>query len=159
MKKIVIGVDMDDVIVDFHSNPFMNVPRGTYNHPNVFRRGYFRYLHPFAGVIDKVRELMALPNVEVYIVTHPLKGSPDCVSEKVQWIEKYLPEINQQDRLVMICDKALFLGDYLLDDDIKWKTFQGNLILIDPTKDVAGQIDLFIDYITEDKDVKHNTPN
>jgi len=159
MKKIIVGIDMDNTIVDFHSHPTMDVPKDSYNHPNIFRETYFKLLKPFDGVVDKVKELMSMANVEVYVVTHPLRGIPHCYSEKVQWIQRYLPEINSQDRLIMICDKSLFLGDYLLDDDIKWKTFQGELISIDPNEDVAEQFKLFISYLKEDRNEKNITPN
>lgn len=75
---------------------------------------FFLSLEPIEGSIQAVKELFAM-DMEIFICTVPLKDYKNCVSEKYQWVEKYLG-FEWTQRIILTTDKTLIKGDYLIDD-------------------------------------------
>lgn len=140
-KKKVVYLDMDGVLVDFHSHPTMEVPRDAYNHPNIYKKGYFKNLKPIPGALHAVQTILdEMPEVDLHILTKGLSESPDCYKEKMEWILNHLPVLH--DKVIITCDKTLAIGDVLVDDSLTWKGFPGRLIHFDPEALGLGAADL-----------------
>lgn len=71
-------------------------------------------IQPFAAEV--VKELYE--KHDVYIATCPWHTSDNCISEKIQWIEKYLPFFDRQ-KIIFACDKKRLSGDIIIDDSPK----------------------------------------
>lgn len=126
-KKERIAVDMDDTIVDFHSHPELKIPRDSYNHPNMYKEGYFKLLEPIPGAIEYLRALIDMSDYyDVFICTQPVAGLSCSYSDKAEWIKKHIPEL--ESKITMTQDKSEIIADFLIDDNIKWKTFKGTFI-------------------------------
>lgn len=130
MTKKILYLDMDNVLVDFYSHPKHIIPRDSYNDPRIYMKGFFRNLEPTHGAIDTTLGFSNRSDLDVYILTHGLKGSPHCYSEKVEWVQEHMPWMI--DRMIITCDKTLNKGDILVDDDIKWNGFEGKFIEFTP---------------------------
>lgn len=130
MNKKILYLDMDEVLVDFHSHPTSIVCRKSYNDPQIFKEGYFRKLKPLPYSLEAVDILLKNKKLDVYILTQGLAGSEYCYKEKVEWIKEYLPEL--VNKIIITCDKSLHIGDFLIDDNSKWSTFEGKFIEFTP---------------------------
>lgn len=131
MNKSIIYLDMDQVLVNFNSSS--RIPKNEkhlYNHPEIFKKGFFLELTPMVGAIDFVNYLLDLDKYDVYILTQPVAKSYFSYSEKVQWIEEYIPRL--LDKIIMTQNKLLLKGDLLVDDNEKWKDFDGKFFLFEP---------------------------
>ena len=118
---------MDETIVDFHSHPTLKVDRREFNSPKIYKEGYFLNLKPFCNALCALKLLNSYPEYDVYICTKPLKGSAISYSEKVQWIEKYIPEL--LGKIIMCQDKTMIDADYLIDDNLEYKEgFKGKFL-------------------------------
>tara|TARA_R100001086_G_scaffold249569_2_gene189768 strand:+ start:605 stop:1060 length:456 start_codon:yes stop_codon:yes gene_type:complete len=124
--KKVVYLDMDNVLVDFHSHPTLKIPYDYFNHPNMWEPTYFSKLSPLPGAIEAAYTLLSNPNLDVYILTQPVATSTRSYSEKAEWVAEYLPELSS--KLIMSCNKLLSKGDYLVDDSLKWSFFDGDFI-------------------------------
>lgn len=71
-------------------------------------------LEPIEGAIDALLSIQALGH-EVLLVTSPWLTNPNCVQDKLAWVEKHLGAewIN---RVIITKDKTLIDGDILIDD-------------------------------------------
>lgn len=126
MKKR-IYVDMDGVLCDFNSafdrdyrrNPAQRFPQSRY--------GFFAELEPLEGAIDAFKLLEE--KYDMWICTRPSVQNINSYSEKAYWLTKHLGE-NILQRTVMICDKSLVIGDYLIDDQLEFgqTEFKGELL-------------------------------
>ena len=126
-EKEIILVDMDDTLVDFHSHPEFKIPRDSYNHSNMYKDGYFKHLEPLPGAIEYIKALIEMEDYyDVWICTQPVAGLSCSYSDKAEWIKKYLPELEK--KIIMTQDKTLQIGDWLIDDNAKWRTFKGRFI-------------------------------
>ncbi len=128
-RNKIIYLDLDNVLVDFHSHPTLRIPHGFFNHPNMFKDTYFSKLKPFPGAIKAAMTLLNNPKLDVYILTQPVANSIKSYSEKADWVAEYLPAFS--DRLIMTQDKLLNKGDVLVDDSLKWSKFEGKFIHFD----------------------------
>jgi len=107
-----VFIDMDGVIVDFHA---YGVKHGLSPNQIKCRPGAYLEMEPIPGALDAVRRVIAM-GFEVWIATKPPTGIPAAYSDKVAWIMRELPELQQ--RIIITHDKGL-LGDthdYLCDD-------------------------------------------
>ncbi len=139
---------MDQVLVDFHSHPTLHVPKDSYNHENIYKKGYFLNLKPKRGALESVRHLINSNEFDVFICSQPLAGSPNSFSEKAAWIRAYLPQL--QSKIILACDKSLVRGHYLIDDSIKWKQgFEGEFIHFDVTKESDVEWDRIVGYLSK----------
>lgn len=109
-----IFVDMDGTLAEFNSIAKIE---------DLYEQGYFANLQPQQNVVDAVNLLCADSRFEVYILSSAL-DSPYAVSEKNQWLDTHLPQIDKQHRLfpaygamkTSIIPDGLKPTDTLLDD-------------------------------------------
>ncbi|XP_023358286.1 5'(3')-deoxyribonucleotidase, cytosolic type [Sarcophilus harrisii] len=77
--------------------------------------GFFLDLEPIPGALQAVQEMRCMKDTEVFICTSPLQKYRYCISEKYQWVDKYLgPEFVE--RIIMTRDKTVVAADLLIDD-------------------------------------------
>lgn len=74
--------------------------------------GFFRDLEPVDGAMLGVHKLQQAGH-DVWICTSPIT-SPNCFSEKFEWVQKWLPSL--QRKIILTKDKTLVHGDVLIDD-------------------------------------------
>ncbi len=123
MKEIVY-IDMDDVLCDFggayrrakQESPQIIFPQSQY--------GFFTKLLPLPGAIESVKSLIESDIYDPYILTAPSIKNPLCYTEKRIWIEQYFG-IEFVKKLIISPNKSLFLGRYLIDDNIEGKGQEG----------------------------------
>ena len=109
MKKRVY-VDMDGVLVDYESG-FDGTPdelHGYDNTPNVFNK-----MLPLPGALEAFRTLAK--KFDVYVLSTAPWNNPSAWTDKANWIKKYLGDVAYK-RLILTHNKALCIGDYLIDD-------------------------------------------
>jgi len=109
MKKRVY-VDMDGVLVDYESG-FDGTPdelHGYDNTPNVFSK-----MLPLPGALEAFRTLAE--KFDVYVLSTAPWNNPSAWTDKANWIKKYLDDVAHK-RLILTHNKALCIGDYLIDD-------------------------------------------
>lgn len=114
MKKIYI--DMDEVVADFSGNKKLESSK--YNPPEMYVPGFFLELEVKDGALEIIHKLIS-DGHDVQILTQPVAMSPLSYVEKAQWILKHIPVLAS--KINMTQDKGNFIGDYLIDDSIKWK--------------------------------------
>jgi 5'-nucleotidase len=129
-KKIVIYVDMDDVLCDFigaYNKAKSEFPDIMYPQSNP---NFFLNLRPIEGAIEGFMYLYSHKTFDVYILTAPSVYNPLCYTEKRLWIEDNLG-FEVAHKLILASNKALFKGQYLIDDMDRGKGqegFNGQLI-------------------------------
>ena len=118
MAKKRLLVDMDGTLARFHDqNMYLE---------RMYEKDFFRELEPFENMVKAVRDIVLNhPEVEVFIVSAKVIGEPPyCVAEKNAWLDRFLPEIDQDHRIFtdMGRSKAEYMpggvtkDDFLLDD-------------------------------------------
>jgi hypothetical protein len=109
MAKKRLYVDMDGVLCVFKMVNRLEM---------LLEEGYFRNLIPQEAVIDAVKQLIKdySDEVDVFVLTSYLSDSSYAVKEKMEWLDEYLPEINDAHRLFVSCDDSK-------NDVLKWKNF------------------------------------
>lgn len=134
---LVVGYDMDGVTVDFEQELARTaIERGIYTKEEadekiLFRKefhihddrikqlikepGFYRRLKPKDGAIDTLRRVSEIRGVIVKIVSSPLYSAPNSATEKIHWMQEYLPGWCET-RLVLTKDKSIFHGSLLIDD-------------------------------------------
>lgn len=118
---------MDGVLADFEGALANVVP----DPPEMFRQGFFRSLKVMPGAKLAVNALLSDPGLRVYVGSKHSAENAYSATEKLQWIEEHFPSLLK--RIVLVCDKGLLRGDYLVDDDAhRWeKKFIGEFIHFD----------------------------
>lgn len=116
MKKKIIYVDMDNVLVNFQSgvdsiNPsLLKMYAGSFDEiPDIFR-----YMLPNEGAIEGFNKLFDSGKFDVYILSTAPWENPTAWVDKLLWVKKYLPKAYK--RLILSHNKQLNNGDYLIDD-------------------------------------------
>jgi len=125
MKKKIVFLDMDGVLADFD----VMITSGVDNDPpEMFVPGFFRNLPVIKGSKKAVETLLANKNLEIYIGSKVTSKATNCATEKMEWIREHFPKLLR--RMVLVCDKKLLNGDYLIDDDYeRWaKKFKGKFL-------------------------------
>ena len=84
----------------------------------VLAKGFFLSIKPIEGAIQALRILSE--NHKVYICTSPCSNNNTCVTEKIQWVEKYLGK-EWIEKIITTHDKTLIRGDVLIDDSLEPK--------------------------------------
>lgn len=109
-------VDMDGTLAVWHPTKKLE---------ELYEEGYFLNLDPYQEVVSAIKQLVMFePDIEVFILSAYLSDSPYALKEKNEWLDKYLPEIDQAHRCFCHCgtDKSLAVPggikstDSLLDD-------------------------------------------
>jgi 5'(3')-deoxyribonucleotidase len=91
----------------------------------LYEKNYFLNLKPIDNVLSAVKDIIKNhPEIEVNILSSVLSDSKYALAEKNEWLDKYLPEIDANNRTFPPCggDKKLYVKggvkntDFLLDD-------------------------------------------
>lgn len=111
MKRVY--VDMDGTLAVFQ-------PCDTLE--KLYERSYFRNLAPQEEILNAVKKLIADPELDVYVLSAVLSDSEYALSEKNEWLDEFLPELDASHRVFTPCgdDKTKYIdlqpSDLLLDD-------------------------------------------
>lgn len=106
MKKIRLFVDMDGTIAKFYHTPkYLE---------KMYEPGYFTNLKPYA-ILKTIKQLASKSNIEVFVLSACI-DTDDCRLQKVTWLDKYLPEVDFEHRILIDVgeNKADFI-DYDVD--------------------------------------------
>lgn len=111
-----VFVDMDGTLAKFNNQ--ISSPE------ELYEEGYFLNLEPQQRVVDAVKDLVSRGNVEVFIMSAYLADSQYALSEKNEWADRYLPEIDMSHRIFPPCGESKLqyipngvrVTDVLLDD-------------------------------------------
>lgn len=109
---------MDNVIVDFQSAfPLLDDKiKEEYKDDMDEIKGIFALMKPMSGAISSYETLAK--HFDTYILSTSPWNNPQAASEKVEWVQKYLPKVAYK-RLILSHNKHLNVGDYLIDDRTK----------------------------------------
>lgn len=127
-NKLICFVDMDGVLANFDGG--VGRPNFDPDPPEMFVKGFFRNLKVMPGARAAISAILEMSHIDLYIGSKPTTSNPHCASEKVEWIGEHFPELLK--KMLLICDKTLLRGDLLIDDDQKWKGFNGLFIHFNP---------------------------
>ena len=115
MRKKILYVDMDGVLVDFQSgiDKLNSEDRIKYNGrydevPNIFS-----IMDPIKDALDSFKKLSKL--YDTYILSTSPWDNKTALQDKQNWIIKYLGKYGEK-RLIFSHHKNLNIGDYLIDD-------------------------------------------
>lgn len=111
MKKIVF-LDMDGVLANFEGALAQIIQ----DPPEMFLPGFFRNLKPMEGAKEAIAILLANPRLDIYIGSKPSSKNTLSATEKMDWVAEHFPAL--KDRIVLVCDKSLLRGHFLIDDDV-----------------------------------------
>ena len=130
MKKQIIYIDMDNVLVDF-TTAFPHLSDETmreYDGHLDDVPGIFSLMKPVKGAIEAYHYLAE--HFDVYILSTAPWNNPSAWADKLVWVKQYLGDIAYK-RLILTHHKDLNHGDFLIDDRQKngASEFQGKLIL------------------------------
>ena len=123
LKKKIVYIDMDGVLVDFGKaieDWFANHPhlKGRYETFPDHIQGLFRIAPPMKGAIEAVKKLHDSGKYELLIATSAPWGNPQSNTDKRFWIEDYFGDIFHK-KMFITHRKDLLMGDYLIDDRLK----------------------------------------
>ena len=79
--------------------------------------GFTLDMSPVPGSIEALHAMTAAGHT-VFICTSPLSGAKTSMTEKLEWIERYLGRAYVK-RTICTKDKTLIRGDYLIDDKLE----------------------------------------
>lgn len=101
----------------------------------LYEKGYFYNLEPNQNVVDAIRLIIRKhPEIEVYVMSSVLSDSKYALHEKNQWIDKYLPEIDQEHRIFPPCgeNKLDYIPGGVRETDLLLDDYTHNLTLWEP---------------------------
>jgi 5'(3')-deoxyribonucleotidase len=115
MKKEIVYVDMDNVLVDFPwgIDQLSKEIKKKYGDDLDDIPGFFSDLPPVDGAIEAFRKLSK--HYDTYILSTAPWDNPSAWTDKLLWVKKHLPEKGYK-RLILSHNKNLNNGDYLIDD-------------------------------------------
>jgi 5'(3')-deoxyribonucleotidase len=128
-EKLVVYIDMDNVLVDFPS-AIPLIPKETLekydNHADNVP-GIFSMMKPVEGAVEAYQFLSK--HFDVYILSTAPWDNPSSWSDKLLWVKQYLGDAAYK-RLILSHHKDLNRGDFLIDDRVKngASNFEGTLI-------------------------------
>ncbi|MHA1574844.1 MAG: 5' nucleotidase, NT5C type, partial [Alphaproteobacteria bacterium] len=118
MKKKVLYLDMDNVLVDFSSGikKISEEMQGKFKGDFSDVPGIFSLMTPLEGAIEAFQELSQI--FDTYILSTAPWKNPSAWRDKLLWVKKYLKEPAKK-RLILSHNKNLNAGDFLVDDRLK----------------------------------------
>lgn len=133
MKKKIIHIDMDGVLVDLgreieYRLKDPNLDPKFIKEPDLIE-GLFESPQPIKGAIDAVKELQDSNKFDLFIATSAPWDNPPSLMHKRLWIEHYFGTTFHK-RMFITHRKDLLIGDYLIDDRLAngAEKFTGELI-------------------------------
>ena len=124
--KIRLNLDLDGTAAVFQKVDTLET---------LYEKGYFLNLEPNQNVVDAIRLIIHnYPEIEVYVMSSVLSDSKYALSEKNQWIDKYLPEIDEKHRIFPPCgeNKLDYIPGGVRDTDLLLDDYTHNLTLWEP---------------------------
>jgi len=115
-KKKIVYFDMDGVLVNFQSG----IDQLDLYHKIEYREKYdevpgiFGTMKPNEDMVDLFNAMFSDERYDCYVLSTAPWENPSASSDKVEWIQKYLPKAYK--RLILSHNKHLNVGDYLIDD-------------------------------------------
>ncbi len=175
-RKPRLFVDMDGTLAVFNQIDKLET---------LYEQGYFVNLTPQVNVVDAVRMVQARDEIEVFVLSAVLTDSKYAQVEKNEWLNIYLPEIDERHRIFVPCgeDKTMYVPDKILEEDVllddytvnlnAWEppakglkllngingtkgTWQKSRISIEHSADELA--DMIVDYVLEGKAVEDKLP-
>ena len=129
MKKKIVYVDMDNVLVDFPSGIEKLLEKDQIKYEGNYDEvpGIFSLMEPIPGAIEGYKKIAKI--YDTYILSTAPWGNRTAWSDKLDWVKKYVSDVAHK-RLILSHNKNLNRGDYLIDDRTKNGAgeFQGELI-------------------------------
>jgi 5'-nucleotidase len=115
MKRKIVYVDMDNVLVDFKSGieQLSEVVQKEYEGKLDEVPHIFSLMQPMPKAIESYKLLSA--NFDTYILSTAPWENHTAWHDKVVWVKKYLGT-EAYKRLILTHNKHLNIGDYLIDD-------------------------------------------
>ncbi len=126
---MIIYLDMDGVIANIHKEIGIHTKPAD-NPQEILEPGFFEKLEVMPGAEDFIHWAQARPDIQLWIATKIPSKNPGAASEKLNWVKKHFPILSK--RVFITPDKTKLLGDFLIDDDPRWKDFEGEFFLFDP---------------------------
>lgn len=124
-RKPRLFVDMDGTLAVFNRIDKLET---------LYERGYFADLTPQANVVEAVRMVQARAEVEVFVLSAVLTDSKYAQAEKNEWLNLYLPEIDESHRIFVPCgeDKTRYVPERISEDDVLLDDYTVNLNAWEP---------------------------
>lgn len=124
-RKPRLFVDMDGTLAVFNQIDKLET---------LYEQGYFVNLTPQVNVVDAVRMVQARDEIEVFVLSAVLTDSKYAQVEKNEWLNIYLPEIDERHRIFMPCgeDKTMYVPDKILEEDVLLDDYTVNLNAWEP---------------------------
>ena len=115
MKKKILYVDMDGVLVDFQSgiDKCSKKVLSEYKGNEDEIPGIFGKMEPMEDAISSYLELSKI--FDTYILSTAPWKNETALPDKLRWVKKYLGVVAHK-RLILTHHKNLNKGDYLIDD-------------------------------------------
>lgn len=122
MKKKILYIDMDGVLVDFASGieSLSKKEKKKYKGRYDECEGIFALMKPNKNAIEAFKFLST--KFDIYILSTAPWNNPSSWIDKVLWVQKYFgicEESPAYKRLILSHNKNLNIGDYLVDDRTK----------------------------------------
>lgn len=115
-----IFIDMDGVLAEFKLGKSIE---------ELCEPGYFKSLAPCMGMVKAVHQLLTLPTLDVYILSHYL--CQQALSDKQAWLDQYLPILQPEHQIFVPYgdSKCKYIPDGYRPDDVLLDDFSSNLRL------------------------------
>lgn len=122
--KVRLYVDMDGTLCNFE---------GEINYiERMYEPGFFLNLKPYTRIVNAINKIVESGEAEVFILSSCVEGEPPhCKIEKSEWLDNYMPGIDEQHRLLvaMGADKSKCVTGYgLTSRDILYDDYNTNLV-------------------------------
>lgn len=108
-----VYLDQDGVLADFEAAARL---AGLKPVEAKMTPGFYLDLPLLPGARAAVQELLSLEHVQLFVATKIPDRNPLAATEKIQWLHKHLPEL--EERIIITPNKACIgnAGDFLVDD-------------------------------------------
>lgn len=123
-------VDMDGTLAEFKHVEQLET---------LYEYGYFANLRPMENVVQAIKDIIQNhPEIEVYTLSAYLSDSQHALTEKNQWLDKHLPELDAAHRIFLPCgaDKKAFVPGGVRESDALLDDYTHNLQQWEPGKGI-----------------------